>query len=396
MKENHLAEVMSLLGSAGFDLYQSDPENLTSQLSRLTSPILSPLTHAEDDDVSIHLLDLSAPSTISPENGAILTRSRSSTDASLQSTRSSPAQIRNSGAALGHEQTPTNGTGGKPALFRSQSHSPSGSDVQVLDTDLTCIGLSDDNADMWGLKIVKLIAYPDLISSSHGRTAPPTQRKRSFDTSDLTCVASLGINVVSAAESTCRPDDDEPRASSESPIFDLDEGRPWDEQDGEEEADESSEGETDSTPDTYGTLRRPPLLQSQSEMTATYHTRSSRRPSPRHTLRPAPPPLPPLPHLVPFFSFTRTPEGSSLAAPVDLLASLFPPSERHMVICSGELDMLDSRAGSPGAEADGGDAEDASDDQDLLPEPLGSLRCLQIDLRKFGLGTSYAACVSQF
>ena len=97
---------------------------------------------------------------------------------------------------------------------------------------------------------------------------------------------------------------------------------------------------------------------------------------------------PPSP-LVPFFSFTRTPEGSSLAAPASLLATLFPASERHMVMCSQELDVLDSRNASPERwpEEDEGAVEDEDADGDL-PEPEGMLKCLQIDLRKFGLGES--------
>ena len=92
---------------------------------------------------------------------------------------------------------------------------------------------------------------------------------------------------------------------------------------------------------------------------------------------------------MPFFSFTRTPEGSSLAAPVALLAALFPASERHMVMCSQELDVVDSRAASPErwARVDGDGEEDEDEDgEGALPEPEGTLKCLQIDLRKFGLG----------
>ena len=50
-----------------------------------------------------------------------------------------------------------------------------------------------------------------------------------------------------------------------------------------------------------------------------------------------------------------------------------------MVICSDELDILDSRQTSP----ESGD-EDESEEDDTAPQ--GPLRCLQIDLRKFGLG----------
>jgi len=73
-----------------------------------------------------------------------------------------------------------------------------------------------------------------------------------------------------------------------------------------------------------------------------------------------------------FFSFTRTSEGSSLTTDVSLLASLFPPDERHMVICSGELDAV--------ANATTDFETEENDDNSG-----GILKCLQIDLRRFGL-----------
>lgn len=74
-----------------------------------------------------------------------------------------------------------------------------------------------------------------------------------------------------------------------------------------------------------------------------------------------------------FFSFTRTGEGSSLTTDASLLAMLFPPHERHMVISSGELDAVDDPIA----------AENDSDDDG---EKSGLVKCLQIDLRRFGLG----------
>ena len=58
-------------------------------------------------------------------------------------------------------------------------------------------------------------------------------------------------------------------------------------------------------------------------------------------------------------------------------------------MCSQELDILDSRNASPERwpEEDDCAAEDEDEDADgTLPEPEGILKCLQIDLRKFGLG----------
>ncbi|EKM59283.1 uncharacterized protein PHACADRAFT_249670 [Phanerochaete carnosa HHB-10118-sp] len=421
VKEHRLSEVMSLLGSAGFDLYQSDPDNLTSQLSRLTSPIISPLTHAEDDDSSIHLLDLSAQSSITPENGAVLTRSRSNTDSSPKSSSSSsPVQFRDDVEPA----TPDHGEhiGGRPAPTRSLSHSPSGSDVRVLDPDLTCIGLSDDNADLWGLKIVKLVAFPDLILPTPSMPSPKMHRKRPPRPPELAIVASVEVVLSSSAGPSCTLGDGAPltsesecetigsantpcigeldkdcRASSESPIFDLDEqARPWDEIVGDDDVEESSEDDESSdistpvhlqdrslsTSPRSGKHRRPNFPHYDSGKTAIFKPRSKRRAARRSS-----PPTrgPQTQSLVPFFSFTRTPEGSSLTAPVSLLAALFPASERYMVICSSELDMLDSRAASPVTPSADASEIDDDDMSEALPEPEGTLKCLQIDLRRYGL-----------
>ena len=86
---------------------------------------------------------------------------------------------------------------------------------------------------------------------------------------------------------------------------------------------------------------------------------------------------------MPFFSFTRTAEGSSLTTDVSLLSALFPPHERYMISCSGELDAADDRDASAvqlTSDDDGGDDDDYG--------PGSTLRCLQIDLRRFGLGES--------
>jgi hypothetical protein len=84
---------------------------------------------------------------------------------------------------------------------------------------------------------------------------------------------------------------------------------------------------------------------------------------------------------LPFFSFTRTPEGTSLTTDVDILTALFPPSEREMVMGSGELDRADGRLNAPLSSLDVDD-DDASDEDGAR----STLKCLQVDLRKYGLG----------
>lgn len=432
MKEYRLAEVMSLLGSVGFDLYQSDPDNLTSQLSTLTSPILSPLSEA-NDDISVHLLDLTSTTPISTENGAVLTRSRSDTNASGYSSRSLSCKRTPHPDENTEEHAPArpgldDHNADKPAHVRSSSHSPSGCEVAVLDPDLTCIGLSDDNADVWGLKIIKLVAYPDLIPVAQPFPARVSGTRRPMlDADDLASVSELGVKLRSAVDTSCEPETDsetddteqpsstsdaesettenrsdsmtrvgdspiDSRESSQSPIFDMESPR----RQGDELESEPSDDEVSlyASPAAFPSelidddeievlkhhSRRPQLLPLNTDKAAK-HSPSKRRVSRRSrshrtSLSPAPPPL------VPFFSFTRTPEGSSLTAPVNLLAALFPPCERHMVICSGELDVLDSRAGSPDIRQ--GDSEDGADEDD--EDVSETLKCLQIDLTKFGLG----------
>ena len=111
-------------------------------------------------------------------------------------------EIRTSGHAHPHPST------------RSTSHSPSGCDVQVLAPDLTYIGLADENADVWGLKIVKLVAYPDLITgrhvpsraSTHASSRSPVVRRAE---DELVGVSGLGVEVGDARDVMCEPEEEE-------------------------------------------------------------------------------------------------------------------------------------------------------------------------------------------
>lgn len=451
VKSSRLAQVMQLLARAGFDLYSSDPSNFTAQVSTFTSPLLSP---ADDDGVPVHLLDLGALASplhqrVDPEGGAVFTRSRSSTTGTSSSSGSRGASI----PPLLHMSNPGDFTSPfdpssdeaeeadddlrtpaippRPAMTRSQSHSPSGCDVSVLAPDLTYVGLRDDSAETWGLKIVKLVAFPELIVGRDGKPIDSAGRSRSNSLAMLSrcspppsvlngvhpplgSAGVPGLHVVisgsdgeggnaSGSDTTTRVGPDSPKedpalfAEPESPLYDSSEERPWEEAEGD-----TSDDDSDSEPfdDEHGRQRshsetRPRLTHHDTVDTLqtvdTVLTTDTVRPpaaGPRERSASvsssasscasiiSPPP-------VPFFSFTRTAEGSSLTAPVELLAALFPPSERHMVICSDELDVLDSRAVSP--TADPGAEEDEEDDDEGAREAQGPMRCLQIDLRKFGL-----------
>ncbi|KAI0375826.1 hypothetical protein BV20DRAFT_18780 [Pilatotrama ljubarskyi] len=414
VKEARLAEVMSLLGSAGFDLYLSDPTNLTAQISTFASPMVSP---TGEDDHCMSLIDLDAfrgsgRNSFDTDTGIVFTRSRSNTNGTTSSSSSRSRDLLQQVSSPPPDDSNNPGTpdptpgaepkgasaaaSARPSLSRALSHSPSACDVRVLSPDITCVGLSDDSADTWGLKIIKLVAFPELIigsSGTPGRTAERRARPdRAQSPSVLPALPEEHIHVLSLSEgevgsgsdTTTRvapesPKKDLPeREGSESPVFALDDAAIDTDSAGDDSSDDGQGNERSRRPrlahlDTLQTVKaasKTSPLSARSRSTSTSSSSES-----------APPPL------VPFFSFTRTPEGSSLAAPVSLLATLFPASERHMVMCSQELDVLDSRNASPErwAEQDASALDDDEGTDGALPEPQGMLKCLQIDLRKFGL-----------
>ncbi|KAH9943271.1 uncharacterized protein BXZ73DRAFT_87636 [Epithele typhae] len=394
VKEARLTEVMSLLGSAGFDLYLSDPTHLTAQVSAFTSPLMSPVGIEDQAFDFSH----SGRNSLDTDGGIVFTRSRSNTNGTTSSSgsrsRGGLSQRMTSPledafpALVSDDAVPTLASptaDSRPYSTRSNSHSPSACDVRVLSPDITYVGLSDDSAETWGLKIVKLVAFPELIMgsarasahdgahpprrySSAPRGAPPgavSERKRGREWERHHHTRRARVSKKDPAD----------RESSASPTFDAEQDTSVDPSvaDDDDGDDEQESG-------------RPTLRHLDSVQTARPPARGmslrSRSVSVASTSSSISEPEP----LVPFFSFTRTQEGSSLAAPVSLLATLFPASERHMVMCSQELDVVDSRNASPerwAEEDQDGDDDDNADGE--LPPPSGSLKCLQIDLRKFGL-----------
>lgn len=282
--ENRLEEALSLLGDAGFDLYDDDPERLG--VSQMSSPPLSPVSDRAHDHPS----------------SAVLTRTRSSTNTSLGSVMSQAENL----------SQPTETQSGTPP--KPRAHSPTGH-VELLPSSLACVGLSDTERESWTLKIFKLVCFPDLIN----------------------------VGVASGSADTTRKE----RALPPTPP------------------------PVDLVDDAHATNGKPPVRPTVSipdqfpvELEAAQKVISPRRP---------------------FLSFTTSPDGSSLITDVSELASLFPPSERHLVKNGGELDFDDfRRSGS----SDLSSCENDSDDI--------TLQCLQIDLQKFGLGMSIGCRVSQY
>lgn len=266
---------------AGFDLYPSVDGRLIS-----SSPLSTPVS-PDDDTTSVFDLDLSSTS------GTVITRSRTSS--------------RNHSPRVTELESPT-GPGWPSSSYATSSED---TEVTVLDPDLTCVGLSEDSADVWALKIVKLVAFPDLILNR----SRPSSRKNS-----------LGKDA-------------EPARSTGIPTPDL------------------SEDENDNKP--ASRKNKPFASSSAIPMTPMTPTRKPTSSSPRDD--------------VSFFSFTRTEEGSSLITDISIVSSLFPPNERHMLICTGDLS----------------EGEEDPYRDDFSPQLTGPLKCLQIDLRKFGLGMTF-------
>ncbi|KAI6105910.1 hypothetical protein F5141DRAFT_1006360 [Pisolithus sp. B1] len=366
LKESRLHQVLYLLRAAGFDLYSSDAE--PSPLGFM-SPIASPPTPYE---VSSHELGHE----FSLESGAVLTRSADTFVDTLSASKKLNDTVEQ------QEQTAS------PQSARSKSHSPSPTDVSVLSTELACVGLSDENMDNWALKIVKLVAFPDLIplsSSSHLRhrhftgcngvpKIPSRKRPESTQIHSSTFRSRAGSHSTETTTSSSDGADD--GYVSHSPIG----NEPF-----------LPSPASYSYPNLSQTVQSPsPVFKRASKCVASPPAFSPIDPTPTRGLAPlSSKPSSPFakqgfttthqPLTVPFFSFTRTSEGSSLTTDVSVLAALFPPSERHMLSCAGELEALNDSPSS----SSGGDSEDFRECEEGIEG--STLRCLQIDLRRFGL-----------
>ena len=344
VKESRLQDVVHLFTQAGFDLYLGDE----------TSPSLSPTS----DDVA----PFDYPPALNKPKAAVFTRADPSPSALSTATSA--------------DSTNTNPVSGRQSP-RTKSHSPTSGEVRLLDPDLACVGLSDEfGVDHWGLKIIKLVFTPELISgNSSAKACPKASRSNGSETSSDVSPTSLfptRIYYRSGSSSSFSSEDDD-GYFSHSPQNVSQTSLPTN----------AFRSETDLS----SAFSRSPGCKSSSKHAVPPYlgaitpiipkAQSQSQDTPGASSRPAPAGAR---SGVPFFSFTRTREGSSLTADVHLLATLFPPQERHMVICSGELDAADS----------GYDAGHSSDDEDAeYKNQDKTLKCLQVDLRRFGLGKSW-------
>ena len=334
----------NLFSEAGFDIYSSDFGDLASQRS---SP---PCALRVEDRAFVHGLQHTADTNPTPT--AVLTRDRSVTDTVLLSDPAARERAKE------FEPPP-----------KDKSRSPSTGEVRLLPSDFACVGLSDEfGVDHWGLKIVKLVAFPDLISS-----AKIPRRSIPSDPSPPSPIITTPPPEPFEPPFPVAHSHSYSRSSSSSSFND-------------------EEGYFSDSPQSssYLSLAKPGF-RSSSDLGIKSTKSPSYKPPSKHLVStvlatspitiPNHSPASSAERNGPFFSYTRTPEGSSLTADVYILATLFPPQERHMVICSGELDAADNRL------ANGIESEDEDDEQEENTFYLGNaLKCLQIDLRRFGLG----------
>lgn len=447
MKASRLEEVMKLLGAEGFTLYNTNPYDL---------PMSSPLPpgtpdyfnervfpHLQDEIIGYGAGHPGSPGAMTP---AILSRTRSPSSASLAVSR--PGMFEDLTAStlmMMHKSKLSSSPMSSSATSRAsrtpkKSLSPTAAPVEVLGPDLACVGLNDSSADVWSVKILTLVGYPELIPTPNvestsfyhynerqesltdslfgsmpkvhtgtlsspvtGPLSPSDVFSHELDASDAE--KDLDDGVVESEPQSSRgsssPEDNLSSCSS-SDIEDeyFSSSSPYKRRTGSGSTPSLVSGTSQSSArslperlDSIPRSERPRLSQLTTSQPEKERTRRSRADSASKSTSAAP-------LRVPFFSFTRTAEGSSLTTDLGVLSALFELDERHMVICSGTLleagDEINARAAveeqfGAGARArrpvfdlDADDIFEVEEEQEPAP---GTMKCLQIDLQKFGLGT---------
>ncbi|KAF8591472.1 hypothetical protein K439DRAFT_898768 [Ramaria rubella] len=358
VKSSRLTQVLYRLAQAGFVGYSFD---ITSRLS----PILSP-TDADD----LHRYT-------SSDDPVCRNAVRRSIDGATMELIIQRDELPIPAHTVSPSSTATATPISPDPPRRSSSASPCASDVQILDQDIVCVGLSDACAETWASKIIKLVLYPELIATAT-TSKPPLDF---FETTDptLSPLDEPGIHPrfdvkappsfdtwpssPSASDSSSLPTS--PASSSEDGYFSS--------------ASPYSPSPSGSPPSLASCSRSFPELNGVSSAFSKVHARSRPRLPRLNTTSVASsaPTDDSRQKAVPFFSFTRTNEGSSLTTGVGLISTLFPPNERHMLICSDELGTEDVVVE---------DGWGSGTPQSITaPSMCSRMKCLQIDLQRFGL-----------
>ncbi|KAG9128166.1 hypothetical protein FRC07_003995 [Ceratobasidium sp. 392] len=331
VKSSSLPSVIALLAHAGFGLYSTDAVALTSSMS---PPLVVPAAAPDqrklsmrgslvlDGDVSAHgfgIVNMDDSFAIPSPKRHRSVSSASFQSISLPAAYSFPASTISPLSSLSTESSDSEQERDEPKQRRSRdANTPP--PVEAVAADLAVIGLSEDASDSWLSRMILLMLYPNMIPTPWASPAALEPREEELWEPD----------TPAELNSTCSPcDADSPDAaemrspSPTSPVSPTSRGSPH------------PEGTSNTTRSSSTVLR------------------------PR---RSSPPPQP-------FFSFTRAKgECASVVADVRLLASLFPPPDRHMVLSAHELEGVDEIAVSSG-------------------EVKAAMRCLTIDL-PHGLGKS--------
>lgn len=444
VKATRLNEVIQLFDASGFSFY--DPSHAMS-LSSFGSPHSEHFgsnSIVHDAVIGFGTGIPGSPASVSLQNFAVLSRTRSPSMTSLNAlslamSRSNTLDdLRSAAAGIKTAQNSQNGgssTTSPSARTPKKSMSPTAAPVAVLTPDLACIGLTDSEASAWTTKIMRLVAYPEQIlfhSSSWRSTNVSTDRSstpidspyRQSSSHPRVRLASPGLLSCDVESDNALEDgiplkDTFPRVSrSRVPRGDpssQDVSSPISTSPGW-----SSEDDEEYYSDSIFRGRRPAADSSSTPSLVSATSNSSTRSLPEHlemyckdrkrmalspidttansySQRPLSSPSLDLDdfrarshardagdsrsHPIPFFSFTRTGEGSSLTTDLRVLATLFKGEERNMVIYQGDLLELGDELIDRAREDDG-----LFEMHEPGDEVQGVMKCLQIDLQKYGLG----------
>ncbi|KAL5487912.1 hypothetical protein ACEPAI_6020 [Sanghuangporus weigelae] len=438
VKAARLPEVVNILGAEGFTLYNANPYESYNAPGAAGEGILA---HFSDEANAYSVNHPGTPGTMSP---AVFSRTRSPSMASLaafSNAMSKPGTVEELTSTLLMHRTKMSGspmsscTTSRASRTPKKSLSPTAAPVEVLAPDLACVGLTESAADVWSVKIITLVGYPELIPTpiiepipSSSRISHGEHRRNSLVESLYGCPPNIphrntsspvaGPLSPSAVFSHDREDSDAEK-DSDSATRPKSSSSSYSSSDGDEYFSSSSpynrtRPSSDTAPSPVSTTsqssaqslperldefrksgRQPRLSKiltvplhhvqpnaspSEDDHLPRSRTHSSSRLAEAQALR------------VPFFSFTRTSEGSSLTTDTCILSALFAPDERHMVICSGTLlDAGDEHNARAAIEEQLGAVNDSRSMFDLDCEEFdeetvsGPMKCLQIDLQRFGL-----------
>ncbi|CUA73861.1 hypothetical protein RSOLAG22IIIB_01382 [Rhizoctonia solani] len=328
VKSSSLPSVIALLAHAGFGLYSTDAIALTSSVS---PPIIDPPVAlidrgmtvrgslVLDGDVGTHGFGLGFMNIDDTFALSSPKRHRSTSNSSFQSITLPPgayplASTISPLSSLSTESSDSERED-EPKQRNGREMSKIPPTVEAVAADLAVIGLSEDASDSWLSRMILLMLYPNMIITPW---ASPAACKPQDETD-------LEPETPAELDNHCSPFDDE-----------------------EQHLDCSASPASPAT-------SHSPAASASSHPEPTPNTDRSHSTRLRSSRRSAPPPQP-------FFSFTRAKgECASVVADIRLLASLFPPADRHMVLSAHELEGVDEIALTSG-------------------DVKAAMRCLTIDL----------------